>query len=497
MKATKQISGAEADKLGFFGKLPSRGDFISDALERDLIEVVDGWLQDGMQAAASHFGPRWSQVFTRSPPWRFIVEKRVWGPCTYAGVIIPSRDRVGRDYPLLMIAKLHGFDDHPRTLYGDLPWFTAVEGLAESSRARDFDLDHFIEQVRRLRLPRPADDERAGEATGQEPTSLIWCIEPDTGRPRGIRVKGSLGANDFLRLFQDAEGEKEKQAADDLGAAARDGPAAKPARDARAGGPTRPLRDPPDTSAPPQAPARPKPPAALRFSQASHPGTQKTTNADCVFASEACGVFAVIDGIGDGAKAVEAAHLIAGTLGGVAPAENADQVLRDIRGKLGTANSLLLPRTGAEENDRQPAASIVVVSLKDGEFQLLWAGDARAYLIEHGTMRPLTRDHVGVGIRPIRQRGVGLEAQFRAETVEGLVTPEGRLLLCSQPLVKSLGERAIAEILIDTPLDKAAARLVQEALIADVRDNVTAVVIGHEALHDAAGRQDAGGDGRS
>jgi type VI secretion system protein ImpM len=169
--------------------------------------------------------------------------------------------------------------------------------------------------------------------------------------------------------------------------------------------------------------------------------------------------------------------MAAESLADVTAVASTDEMLRDMRGKLGAANCLLLPMTGTAER-HEPAASIAAVLMKEDSYHVLWAGDVRAYLLEHGTMRPLTRDHVGVGIRSYLQRGIGLELQFKPETVSGSFSSRSTLLLCSQPLVRCLGERTIAEILLGTCVEEAAPRLIQEALIANAADNVTAVVIG-------------------
>lgn len=88
-------TAAESDRIGFFGKVPSHGDFISDGLERELISTFDDWMRSGLHACADMFAGRWPAIFSSSPPIRFIVERGIWGNCAYVGVLLPSTDRVG------------------------------------------------------------------------------------------------------------------------------------------------------------------------------------------------------------------------------------------------------------------------------------------------------------------------------------------------------------------------------------------------------------------
>ncbi len=128
--------------------------------------------------------------------------------------------------------------------------------------------------------------------------------------------------------------------------------------------------------------------------------------------------------------------------------------------------------------DREPpAASIAVLAVHGGDFALSWAGDVRCYLLRDGMMRCITRDHLEVGLKRGLSRYLGRPGQFSPETLVDNLHAGDRLLLCSNPLCRVLPERNIAEILISTDLDETAAVLGQEALIANCRDNFSAIVI--------------------
>ncbi|MDQ0454584.1 type VI secretion system-associated protein TagF [Rhizobium paknamense] len=444
------------DRIGFFGKLPSHGDFISDGLERETIEALDRWCREGLHACEMAFGAGWEKLFAASPPWRFIVEKGIWGRAAFAGVLLPSHDRVGRSFPLIIAAQLNQFDYHPRTLYLDRNWFIAAEGLAESSITRDFDLGRFIDSLKRMRLPRPQEDEGLTPATPDR-SGLWWYIDQETMKPRGLRLSAPLKAEHFLKLFREVSQSAEKPVPP------QPEPTVQPAETPQ---PKAPLAVQP---APLKAPA-------LGYSYATHAGTRFSINADGLFLSAAPPLFAVADGVGDHGSAEAAAKLAANSLATIGPVETAEDMLHEIKGKLGKANSLLLARPPGNGLP-PPAASIVTASVVAGQILIVWAGDARAYLLRDGTMRPLTRDHVSLGLQKRLRRGLGLEPQFLPESLMEAAKPGDQLFLCSYPLIHLLGERAVAELLLDHAGDDPAEALIQEGLIANARENISAIVI--------------------
>ncbi len=85
-------------RVGFFGKLPSRGDFVRSGLSRATVEAWDQWLQTVVPLAADTLADRWWDM--RS--WRFAFGANICGPWPMTGLFLPSADRVGRLFPLLI-----------------------------------------------------------------------------------------------------------------------------------------------------------------------------------------------------------------------------------------------------------------------------------------------------------------------------------------------------------------------------------------------------------
>mgnify|MGYP001209428980 CR=1 FL=1 len=164
------------ESTGFFGKLPGRGDFIGRYLPRSFLEPWDDWLQAAIAASRHQLGESWRDYYCTSPIWRFALGPGLCGPAAHAGILMPSMDRIGRYYPLLIAAPLA--PDWPLLT---LPvsagaWFRQAEQLALSGLDNDvLDLDDFSRRVETLGPPPTADF-----AVNNTPASRAWCCSlPD------------------------------------------------------------------------------------------------------------------------------------------------------------------------------------------------------------------------------------------------------------------------------------------------------------------------------
>ncbi len=450
-------SPMQADAIGFFGKLPTHGDFVSSALGSRLQSELDQWVHNGLIALEAALGSDWRRLFHATAAWRFVVSKGVWAPSAVAGVLLPSRDRVGRSFPLIIAAQLQRFSGQLRDLCEDDSWFTAAEALAETSDKADFEMQRFVEGIKRLRPPfidkRSATTQLATIGNAPAPASLWWRISPGTRHGKGFRTVTAPTAQDFVKLVT-ADTHKVAETAE-------------PAVHSVAATPIE----------APQTTKSAWSDFAIAHSHASHAGTRLSLNADALLVGAAPHIYAIADGVGDGIGAIEAARITTGILAGIPRREALQLLVQDIKSKLSHAHAILRAK-GATAEREPPVASVVAATLLDGEFVAIWAGDARCYLLRDGMMRLLTHDHIDIGLRRTLGRALGLKDQFVSETVGDQLQRGDRLLLASGPLSRTLTDRVIAEILIETPLEQAAEALIQEALIANCRENVSAIVIG-------------------
>jgi len=131
-------------EVGFFGKLPSHGDFIGRRVASAFREAWDDWLQRCLTQSQRQLGPRWLECYLTSPMWRFFLCDGVAGDASYAGVLLPSVDRVGRYFPLTVVAELPvelGATSFAENAAG---WFNEVEQLCSGALENpDFELGEF------------------------------------------------------------------------------------------------------------------------------------------------------------------------------------------------------------------------------------------------------------------------------------------------------------------------------------------------------------------
>lgn len=111
-----------------FGKLPLHGDFIRHQASPELLEL-DRWIQAGVGVARAR--PDWATSWPATPPLRFL--RHAPGARLLAGVMVPSRDSAGRDYPFTVACALDGKELRRQPELAALacePFFAAAEELA-------------------------------------------------------------------------------------------------------------------------------------------------------------------------------------------------------------------------------------------------------------------------------------------------------------------------------------------------------------------------------
>lgn len=142
---------------GFFGKVTTHGDFVSRRLPPAFLSVWDSWLQYSLQQSKETLGQEWLNIYLSSPIWRFALAPGVCGGSGWAGVLMPSVDRVGRHFPLTIAATLPDGSGIADWIGRSKGWYDEVEGLALSSLDPGFSLQGFDLQLAGLAIaPSPA-----------------------------------------------------------------------------------------------------------------------------------------------------------------------------------------------------------------------------------------------------------------------------------------------------------------------------------------------------
>lgn len=146
------MSDNEQAGTGFYGKLPSLGDFVGRRLPPQLIQPWDQWLRACLATSQAQLGEDWLNTYLTSPLWRFALTPGIAGQGGWVGVLMPSVDRVGRYFPLTLAAPVPE-GANPFRLLCSADWFHRAESLALSGLGDAFDLDTFDAQAAALAAP--------------------------------------------------------------------------------------------------------------------------------------------------------------------------------------------------------------------------------------------------------------------------------------------------------------------------------------------------------
>jgi type VI secretion system protein ImpM len=144
---------ALAPRLGFFGKLPARGDFVTRRLTRDFTDPWDAWLQDAIAMSAQQLGADWLDTYLTAPIWRFLLSPDICGQGPMLGIMMPSVDRVGRYFPLTLAVTVADCAAPAKAMLTAGAWFDGVEQLALSALEDDADLDRIDQQAEAIAPP--------------------------------------------------------------------------------------------------------------------------------------------------------------------------------------------------------------------------------------------------------------------------------------------------------------------------------------------------------
>jgi len=158
--------------LGFYGKLPTYGDFIQKRLPTDFINPWHEWLQSGMMACRERDPDGWMSYYLNCPAWSFVLSGGICGQQPVAGVTIPSVDRVGRYFNFTMASILPG-EVVPAVFAGtQADWLAGLENLALSVLEEEMDQDRIEDLI----------NEQAAELTWSPTSQAMFDSGPDYAR---------------------------------------------------------------------------------------------------------------------------------------------------------------------------------------------------------------------------------------------------------------------------------------------------------------------------
>jgi type VI secretion system protein ImpM len=167
--------------LGYYGKVPTRGDFVLRRLPRSFLDPWDGWLQRAIAVSREQLAEAWLDAYLTSPIWRFAVSAGVCGGQAVAGVLMPSVDSVGRYYPMT-IATLQPGPRNPFDVAARAEaWFAGAEDAALSCLEQGFRLEGLDKRLGALGAALDGTGVRPAQPLPETPAGgLGWSLGQDT-----------------------------------------------------------------------------------------------------------------------------------------------------------------------------------------------------------------------------------------------------------------------------------------------------------------------------
>jgi type VI secretion system protein ImpM len=162
------------ERFGWYGKLPAAGDFAHRRLPRDLILWWDRWLQNnlGSLRGSAREGARLGDA--AAPIWNFAIGSAAAGGYVQIGCIAPSRDRVGRQYPLCALLYFEPEHYAPSLLEAAPPFFRHMGACMALALRHGCGLEQFDRS-----LLGAQDAIVAMARSGKPAASLPWAASED------------------------------------------------------------------------------------------------------------------------------------------------------------------------------------------------------------------------------------------------------------------------------------------------------------------------------
>ena len=231
--------------------------------------------------------------------------------------------------------------------------------------------------------------------------------------------------------------------------------------------------------------------ASLYYGAATDTGHLREHNEDTYIALPEHGLWVVADGMG-GHDCGEVASAIV-----VMHIEEQIKAGANFSDALQSAHQAVLSAVEEGIGKTGMGSTVVALKLEDSRYQVAWVGDSRAYLWYDHSLKQLTHDHSVVQqmldsgeineqqaihhpYRNIITQSLGstYTEQVKVDTVNGRLSGEDKILLCSDGLTGEVSDQQIAEILNSATDNQGAVQhLIDKALENGGSDNITVMLI--------------------
>ena len=467
---------------GFFGKLPDRGDFVERRLPPTFASAWDQWMQSGIAASQVNLGDQWLETYLTSPVWRFALARHIVDENAYAGVMMPSVDKVGRYFPLCVAVPLDSDESALGIIERAAAWYLAVEpvllGVLDEPPLPFDQFDRRIEDLAwdelndagglqvaangidarthwnlHFTLPDPAAQQRAyarmagafAEQAGG-PCSVWQTRGSDAVSPSLAMCRGLPGREQFTSLLS-GEWSSRYWLSQDLAAADPHGYGLS---------------------------------LVPVSASVSDRGKVREINEDSLAARDVERIWLLADGLGGHDAGSVASSMAAGVVDHIPGDASIELRIDALRAALGVVQGNLHQMTQGIEHVNQTATTVVALLVDDASFACAWAGDSRLYRLRNQSLEQLTRDHAefdpATG-RSVLTRAVGGDDPLQLDVLYGEVHAGDRFLLCSDGVYQMLTSGHLRDLLIGRSAQESCDAISNAVLESEATDNFTALIV--------------------
>ncbi|XOZ32446.1 PP2C family protein-serine/threonine phosphatase [Halomonadaceae bacterium KBTZ08] len=241
----------------------------------------------------------------------------------------------------------------------------------------------------------------------------------------------------------------------------------------------------------------------------THQGGTREHNEDAWRAWPEAGLWLVVDGMGGHSAGDVASRIICDTVdrdlaNNGAAAYDADQLEQSLQ----NANKAIRDYGARSLNGGTMGATMVALQIRDGRYELLWAGDSRCYRLRSLRLEQLTEDHSQVNdmlragvLAPEQARGhplahvvtraLGVESHLELERLQGEARAGDLFMLCSDGISDEFADEQLHRFLTNSSLQDANDAILYSALVNKCGDNITCLLVKAETsgYHSGAVRE--------
>ena len=392
-------------RLGFFGKSPQRGDFIQGNLPSEFVSAWDSWLQSAIEGSREALLDGWLEAYLQSPIWRFVLDRGTLTPTPWAGVMMPSVDRVGRYYPITFAVPIDDLERPLLAMFTMTDWFEGLEAIALSvldEQTSFKQLEKMVEAYSAMPLHKGSIKE-SSPLIEPAPRGVIRLVNSN---PHFLDLEVTLGEDQALQLFKGGSlwstlGSERvnpqclsfkglpppslfhsllDQDDDPFGAAYR-------WRVTPVGSSEGALRCRFTSNRADQSSGR------RWYSSSLTDSGERRINEDACLLQPERGLWVIADGMGGHTAGDIASQMVVAGLSELPEGVSLGTKLGAIQLALHEANLMIQNYAQKEKRGAMMGSTVVVMVIEDEQGVVCWAGDSRLYQSRGGCLRQLTEDH--------------------------------------------------------------------------------------------------------